>query len=48
MYTKYFGGENMETTAEYNKRIFDKILEKIDEVGNDVQRERGILFETLV
>ena len=38
----------METTAEYNVRNFDKILEKIDEVGNDVQRERGTLFERLV
>lgn len=48
MYTKYFGGDNMETAAEYNIRSFDKILEKIDEVGNDVQRERGTLFERLV
>lgn len=48
MYIKYFGGENMETTAEYNVRNFDKILEQIDEVGNDVQRERGTLFERLV
>lgn len=48
MYTKYFGGENMETTAEYNIRSFDKILEQIDQVGNDVQRERGTLFESLV
>ncbi|MGH2117194.1 DEAD/DEAH box helicase [Aerococcus sp. L_32] len=38
----------METTAEYNVRNFDKILEQIDEVGNDVQRERGTLFERLV
>lgn len=38
----------METAAEYNIRSFDKILEKIDEVGNDVQRERGTLFERLV
>ena len=48
MYIKYFGGENMETAAEYNIRSFDKILETIDEVGNDVQRERGTLFERLV
>lgn len=38
----------METTAEYNIRSFDKILEQIDQVGNDVQRERGTLFESLV
>lgn len=38
----------METTAEYNIRSFDEILDQIDKIGNEVQRDRGTMFEKLV
>lgn len=38
----------MAITIEDNIKGFDKLLEQIDAAGNEIQRERGTLFERLV
>ncbi|EII2718437.1 hypothetical protein KQQ92_000477, partial [Staphylococcus pseudintermedius] len=38
----------METKEEYIVNSFDKLINQINEIGGEIQRERGTLFEKLV